>query len=286
MPTESWGDHEYYFSAAGHTLQIGYEVQVTTQNDPAEDATVSEARIYYQTGPVTPDTAPDETRSLMKNGSGILSLDLSAFDPRATSPLLLQFVFGKDFTSGPKSGTTETNDRTFCGVVLGLPDVGSIGVRKEDGGWADEWVAQAGDTVKLEVSEWGVHLFEAGGVVFQGGIPGGVSTPETSRFPSGYESDVKWFVDGQQQGTGLSLSYTVPADAAGKALKVEAYRVDDLRAGARPTAMIDVVKLEVVGLTEKGGETAAHEVIPPGTTKQGGVGSPSHGGTPAADGSR
>jgi hypothetical protein len=277
MPTENWGDHDYYFSASGHQLQIGYEVKVTTQAEPAEDATTAEARIYWQTPLVSPSNSPDETKPLMKNGSGMLTLDLSTYDPKAKSPMLVQFVFSKDFSAGPKSGSTETNDRTMLGVVLAVPDVAAIGVKKSDGTFVREAHAKVGDAVELQVTEWGVHLYDdPTGATFQGGIPADQSTPDTARFPAGYDADVKWFVDGVQKGTGTTLTYTIPEDAKGKELKVEAYRFADLKLkatasdpGRRASAKVGVVQLVVVGLTPKGVRTKApHAKVAPGSTKR------------------
>jgi hypothetical protein len=265
MSTEPWGQFDYYFAGSGNQVEFEYEVVVETATECAEEATVSQAQVYYSTPPVSPWGQADEAHDLKKKGTGTFDLDLSTYEPPRHSPLLVQFVFSKDFTAGSKSGTSEGGAiPTPYGLVLAEPEVGSIGVQVQ-GKVEDAIDAKVGEALTLEVGEWGVLLFETPGGPprFEGGLL--PSTSDVERFPSGFDADIHWVQGGAELAQGATASLT-PADAdLGKELTVTAYRREEWGIGPgwgeHASATIAVPRLELVGLDAKGAEVTAPDKV-------------------------
>lgn len=200
------------------SIEIAYQVQV--QGDPPE-ATESTATLFKHEvgGEVL------ETKELVKTGGSTVCFQLSQ-RTLEESPLWVQFHFSRDDARAPSV------DPPPMAFPLGEPEVARITAPAD---------AKPDQQVELRVEGWGARVVDRPGVItFEPQL-------EPERVPADSKSAVHWRIDGTAlDATGESVQHTIPAEAEGTTLQVEAY-VAEPPAGeaAQAVAVVVVPRLTI-----------------------------------------
>ncbi len=180
MANVRFGSVPYYYTA--DQVEIPYRVQLSASGEgPPPEADVSEARIFLAGAT---EGAPAKVEQLVKNGENVLTLSLSDFTPSTDSPVMVQFYFEKRWTSGPRSGTTDTHGETILGIPLAEPAVGEIEAAPNP--------CKPGDAVELRVKTWGAVIYERAGADPLLDLGTADAPVDTARWPSGAQGQTKW----------------------------------------------------------------------------------------------
>ncbi len=149
--TEAYGAFGYYFVRPSGKVRFNYTVAVRTSGGgPAQEADVSQAKVYKWS---VSDANLLTTVELQKTGTSTVDIDISGYDPATQSPLVVQFVFEKTYTSGTRNGETDRNDTRRPTVALAKPAVAAIS--------ATPTLVKAGDTSQLAVTRWAALVYDA-----------------------------------------------------------------------------------------------------------------------------
>lgn len=151
--TEAYGSFPFYFVRPGGKVRFSYTVAVRTSGaGPAVQADVSQAKVYRH---FVADSNLITTVELQKTGTATVDIDIASYDPATDSPLFVQFVFEKTYTSGTRNGQTDRNDARRLSVPLATPAVGAIS--------ATPSTVKATDTSQLRVTRWAAVVYDAPG---------------------------------------------------------------------------------------------------------------------------
>jgi hypothetical protein len=211
VAAEEFGDFDYYFPQDGVAVRLGYLVEFET--DPGEElapeADVSEARVYRH---AVDDDNLITTVELKKTGEHLFELELASFEPETDSPLLIQFVFEKEYLSGPKAGTRDVVLPDPFRIALATPAVGEIA--------ASPSVLRVDEQSQLIVTTWAAVAYDEPGVAR---LDLGEARPvDPERFPPGSVEQVQWtkvLADGAEDdlddGEQHTYTWTAEDDEAG-----------------------------------------------------------------------